>query len=128
MADMTIVNKKLMLAGLFLSKLVDSQDCDLLDVLEYVAFELPRMKRAARADAARQSLPKWVENKNQIAFYDFVLDNYVTDGVDVFLSQDSLSKMIKVKYHTVPDAIAALGPLAAIRAGFEELQKNVYAA
>ena len=111
-----------------LQKLVESQDCDLLDVLEYVAFELPRVKRAARADAARETLATWVKNDNQIEFYNFVLDNYVKDGVDVFLAQDGLSKMIKVKYQTIPDAVKALGPIPSIQSGFIELQKNVYAA
>lgn len=46
----------------------------------------------------------------------------------MFLFQDWLSKMIKTKYHTIPDAVNALGPIASIQAGFLELQKNVYAA
>ena len=111
-----------------LQKLVDSQDCDLLDVLEYVAFELPRKKRAARAAEARKTIPAWAANAKQVEFYNFVLDNYVADGVDVFLAADGLSKLVRVKYHTVPDAVRALGSLSAIHSGFVELQKRVYAA
>lgn len=48
-------------------------------------------------------------------------------GVDVFLASDGLSKMIKTKYHTIPDAVNALGSIASIQSGFLELQKNVYA-
>lgn len=49
-------------------------------------------------------------------------------GVDVFLASDGLSKMIKTKYHTIPDAVNALGSIASIQAGFIELQRNVYVA
>ena len=52
----------------------------------------------------------------------------VADGVDVFLASDGLSKMIKTKYHTIPDAVNVLGSIASIQTGFLELQKNVYAA
>ena len=52
----------------------------------------------------------------------------VADGVDVFLASDGLSKMIKTKYHTIPDAVNALGSIASIQTGFIELQRNVYVA
>ena len=52
----------------------------------------------------------------------------MADGVDVFLASDGLSKRIKTKYHTIPDAVNVLGSIASIQSGFLELQKNVYAA
>ena len=111
-----------------LQKLIDSEDCDLLDVLEYVAFEEPMKKRVERADAAKVGFPKWVKNENAKGFYMFVLDNYVKEGVDVFTRDDALSQLIVTKYGTLPDARRTLGDLAAIRAGFATLQKEVYAA
>ena len=111
-----------------LQKLMDSEDCDLLDVLEYVAFEVPMQKRAARAGAARKGLSQWVTDEHAKGFYAFVLDNYVQEGVDVFTRDDALSQLIVTKYHTIDDARSTLGNLAVIRTGFATLQRAVYAA
>ena len=111
-----------------LQKLMDSEDCDLLDVLEYVAFEVPMQKRAARAGAARKGLSQWVKDEHAKGFYTFVLDNYVQEGVDVFTRDDALSQLIVTKYHTIDDARSTLGNLAVIRTGFATLQRAVYAA
>ena len=111
-----------------LQKLIDSEDCDLLDVLEYVAFEIPMQKRAERADAARLGLSKWAKGNEAQDFYRFVLDNYVQGGVDVFTREDALSQLIITKYRTVNDAKARLGELKSIQRGFATLQREVYAA
>ena len=111
-----------------LQKLMDSEDCDLLDVLEYVAFEVPMQKRAARAGAARKGLSQWVTDEHAKGFYTFVLDNYVQEGVDVFTRDDALSQLIVTKYHTLLDARRILGDLRLISTGFATLQRAVYAA
>ena len=111
-----------------LQKLMDSEDCDLLDVLEYVAFEVPMQKRVERADTARTGLSRWVRDESAKGFYTFVLDNYVKEGVDVFTRDDALSQLIVTKYRTIDDARRVLGELAAIRNGFATLQREVYAA
>ena len=111
-----------------LQKLMDSEDCDLLDVLEYVAFEVPMQKRVERAGAARKGLSHWVTDEHAKGFYTFVLDNYVQEGVDVFTRDDALSQLIVPKYHTIDDARSTLGNLAVIRTGFATLQRAVYAA
>ena len=111
-----------------LQKLIDSEDCDLLDVLEYVAFEIPMQKRAERADTAKSSFVKWVKDENALGFYSFVLDNYVRDGVDVFTNEKAFSQLILTRYQTIPDAQSELGDLKAVKAGFARLQKEVYAA
>ena len=61
-------------------------------------------------------------------FYKFVLDNYVSGGVEVFTREDALSQLIVTKYRTINDAKTRLGELGAIRDGFATLQKKVYAA
>lgn len=110
-----------------LQKLIESEDCDLLDVLEFAAFELPMMKRAQRVQDAKAGLVKWVKDENHLAFYSFVLENYVVGGVDVFNREDALSSLLVTKYHTIPDAKTALGEIADIQSGFAALQKEVYA-
>ena len=111
-----------------LQKLINSEDCDLLDVLEFVAFEEPMKKRTERADTAKAGLSAWVGGEDAKRFFTFVLDNYVQVGFDVFTRDDALSQLIVTKYHTIDDARSTLGNLAAIRTGFATLQKEVYAA
>ena len=111
-----------------LQKLMESDDCDLLDVLEYVAFAIPKKKRAERAEAARRGLGKWVKGYEAQSFYKFVLDNYVQGGVDVFTRDNALSQLIITKYGTINDGKARLGGSKAIQLGFATLQKEVYAA
>ena len=111
-----------------LQKMMQSEDCDLLDVLEYVAFEIPMQKRAERAEAALLGLSKWAKGGEAQEFYRFVLDNYVSGGVEVFTREDALSQLIVTKYRTIGDAKERLGELGAIRDGFATLQKKVYAA
>lgn len=111
-----------------LQKLMDSEDCDLLDVLEYVAFEVPMQKRIERANSAKSGFGKWVKSEDARKFYTFVLDNYVQEGVDVFTRDDALSQLIITKYGTLPDARRLLGEISAIRDGFAALQREVYAA
>ena len=111
-----------------LQKLMASDDCDLLDVLEYVAFAIPTKKRAERAEAARRGLSKWVKGDEALNFYTFVLDNYVQGGVDVFTRDNALSQLIITKYGTINDGKARLGGSKAIQLGFATLQKAVYAA
>ena len=111
-----------------LQRMMDSEDCDLLDVLEYVAFEVPMQKRSMRAAAAKRGFSKWVSGENAKKFYTFVLENYVKEGVEVFTRDDALSQLIVTKYRTIDDARRTLGDLRGIRAGFASLQKEVYAA
>ena len=111
-----------------LQKMMDSEDCDLLDVLEYVAFEIPMQKRVERADTAKHRMVEWVKAPVEMEFYNFVLDNYVQGGVEVFTREDALSQLIVTKYRTVNDAKTLFGDLALIRDGFANLQREVYAA
>ena len=111
-----------------LQKMMDSEDCDLLDVLEYVAFEIPMQKRVERADAAKDRMVEWVKAPAEMEFYNFVLDNYVQGGVEVFTREDALSQLIVTKYRTVNDAKTLFGELGFIRDGFANLQREVYAA
>ena len=101
--------------------------CDLLDVLEYAAFEIPMQKRVQRAMVAKYGLSEWVKSDSHLAFYSFVLDNYVQEGVDVFNRDNALSSLLVTKYQTIQDAKNELGEIADIKDGFAALQKKVYA-
>ena len=107
--------------------LIDAEQSDLFDVLAYVAYTLPPVTRAERADHARVYINSKFNAKQQ-AFLDFVLQHYVTEGVEE-LEQSKLNPLLRLKYHdSITDAVADLGgqpeEITKVFAGF---QKYLYA-
>ena len=91
-----------------MQQLIDAEKSDLFDVLAYVAYALPPVTRAARADHARVHINSQFSTKQQ-AFLDFVLQHYVTEGVEE-LEQSKLNPLLRLKYHdSITDAVADLG-------------------
>jgi type I restriction enzyme R subunit len=107
-----------------IQKLIDAENSDLFDVLEYVAFVKPTLTRAERALATRPGLNK-VLTANQVDFIDFVLERYVATGVEE-LDDDRLPDLIKLKYKALQDGIAALGGVEAAREAFIGFQQFLY--
>jgi len=105
-------------------KIIDAEDSDLFDVLAYVAFALQPMPRADRAAEARQTIHGSF-NDRQEAFLAFVLEQYVSLGVDE-LDQDKLSSLLELKYHSLSDAVLELGRPEDIRHAFVGFQKFLY--
>jgi type I restriction enzyme R subunit len=58
-------------------------------------------------------------------FLDFVLAQYVSQGVGE-LDQEKLGSLLELRYHTVNDAAAKLGGVAAIRDAFVGFQAYLY--
>lgn len=59
---------------------MEAEKSDRFDVLAYVAYALPPVTRAARAEQARVYINSNFNAKQQ-AFLDFVLVHYVNEGV-----------------------------------------------
>ena len=107
--------------------IIDAQNSDLFDVLAYVAYALQPVTRADRADHARQGIQSQFNDKQQ-AFLDFVLSQYVKEGVQE-LDQEKLSPLLKLKYNNaISDAMVDLGDAAQIRSAFIGFQKYLYQA
>ena len=67
-----------------------------------------------------------VFNDRQQAFLDFVLDQYVTLGVDE-LDDEKLTPLLMLRYKSaISDAVADLGPAGKIRQVFVGFQKYLY--
>ena len=65
-------------------------------------------------------------DSKQQAFLDFVLAQYVKEGVGE-LNQDKLSPLLKLKYNNaISDAIADLGQPELIKGTFSDFQKFLY--
>jgi type I restriction enzyme R subunit len=108
---------------LAMQHLIDAEKSDLFDVLAYVAFALPTVTRVLRADQARVHINSKF-NAKQKAFLDFVLQHYVTEGVEE-LEQNKLNPLLRLKYHdSIADAVADLGgkpeEIGRIFAGFQQ--------
>ena len=112
---------------LTLQKLMDMEQSDLYDVLEYVFNgDYVAMTRDARATAAQSSLFTSLDNQ-QKEFIQFVLSKYVEMGVDE-LDQDKLPILLTNKYQSLPDAQEVLGDALAIRKLFIQFQAHLYEA
>lgn len=86
-----------------LRTMLQMQNCDLLDVLEYIGFETPGLARVERANLVREQFIPQMATEQQV-FFNFILDYYVRNGYKE-LGKDNLSKLIMQKYESTADAI-----------------------
>lgn len=106
-----------------LQRIIDAEKSDLFDVLAYIAYDKGMKDRKERADAARALLTSY--NDKQRAFLDFVLDQYVQDGVQE-LNEEKLPPLLVLKYRSIPDAVKEMGDIATIRESFTGFQRWLY--
>lgn len=107
-----------------MQKIIEAENSDLFDVLAFVAFAMEPKTREQRADAAKAAAAQGLTDKQQ-AFVDFVLAQYIKQGVDE-LDQEKLSPLLRLKYRALPDAFAELGKPDQIRRVFVDFQKYLY--
>lgn len=107
-----------------MQKLIEAENSDLFDVLAYVAFEAAPETRSERASKAQVVMHQQFNDKQQ-AFVDFVLAQYVKQGVDE-LDAEKLSPLLKLKYTALNDALKDLGSPEQIRQVFFGFQRYLY--
>ena len=107
-------------------RMINAEKSDLYDVLAYVAFALSPISRQERVNAHRTAIFAHYGDR-QREFLDFVLDQYVKQGVGE-LDDQKLPQLIDLKYQAVADAVAELGQVADIREMFIGFQKHLYEA
>ena len=107
-----------------MQRIIDAEESDLFDVLAHVAYALPPQTREVRAASAKHYNRDHFNGKQQ-AFLDFVLQHYVRVGVEE-LDQDKLPPLLRLRYHTIADAVADLGPPNEIQAMFVGFQRSLY--
>ncbi|MCF8231011.1 MAG: DEAD/DEAH box helicase family protein [Bacteroidales bacterium] len=106
-----------------LRKLVHGEDSDLYDVLSYVAYHKDMVPRMERAQNAKVYLNSY--NHKQQQFLNFVLEQYVRDGVKE-LDDAKLPDLLELKYQSIADAKAELGDIQSIRETFIKFQEHLY--
>ena len=108
-----------------MQKIIDAEKSDLFDVLANVAYAKPPETREVRAAQARVHINTQFNAKQQV-FLDFVLQHYVSVGVEE-LDQEKLTPLLRLKYHnSIADAVADLGRPEEIGKVFAGFQKYLY--
>ena len=107
-----------------LRELINAENSDLFDVLQYIAFSNPAISRKERVDLAEDNIYNFI-NKDQVEFIRFVLNNYIQEGIDE-LDISNLSTIIDAKYGSIYEAQKELGSSDAIKETFTDFQKYLY--
>lgn len=107
-----------------LQELINAQDSDLFDVLEYIAYAKPPITRAARAETNKDNIYNLLNDK-QREFVSYVLRNYVEVGVDE-LDVSKLSTVLTAKYGSINAAQQELGSVQDIQSTFVDFQAELY--
>ena len=104
--------------------LINAENSDLLDVLEYISFLQPPISREQRvAKSQSQIFSPLTDEQKQ--FVEFILSKYIETGVEE-LDQEKLPHLLTLKYKAIEDAKEILGTIESIRNLFVSFQKNLY--
>ena len=103
--------------------LMDADDCDLLDVLEYIAFQKRPVNRSIRVQKANLYTGK--QTTEQMAFIQYLASVYIKAGIDE-LEADRLPKLMTNKYGTIVEGTAALGGIEQAIWTFNNFQRSLY--
>ncbi|CAN2220319.1 HsdR Type I site-specific restriction-modification system, R (restriction) subunit and related helicases [Candidatus Nanopelagicaceae bacterium] len=109
-----------------IQELIDAQNSDLFDVLEFVKYALKPVSREARAKKSRSIMEAGIEAK-QLEFVDFLVSQYVESGVEE-LEESKLETLLEIKYSDVFEGIKTIGngEVSKVRNLFLTFQKNLY--
>ena len=108
-----------------LQQLINAENSDIFDVLEYIAFAIKPISREERVAKAQTNIFIGLEN-NQKEFLEFVLSKYIEIGIEE-LDQEKLPSLLKIKYQAINDATQVLGGVDKIRQTFINFQNRLSA-
>ena len=107
-----------------LQEIINAENSDLFDVLQYIAYAKPPISRAARVETNEDNIYTML-NTEQREFVRYVLNNYVEIGVDE-LDVSKLSTILSAKYGSIHAAQQQLGEIDDIRNTFIGFQEYLY--
>ena len=112
---------------ILLRNMLNLQKCDLLDVLEYIAYDSTPMERVKRVELVKKQYVDSL-NKEQREFDNLILEYYAYNGFKE-LGSDKLKTFINIKFNSMRDAKEKLQmSVAEMRAHYFELQRRLYSA
>ncbi len=109
-----------------LQQLINAENSDIFDVLEYISYAIKPISREERVAKAQTNIFNKLDN-NQKEFLEFVLSKYIETGIEE-LDQEKLPDLLKIKYFAINDATKLLGGVNKIRDTFINFQKYLFAA
>lgn len=109
-----------------IKRIITGEDNDIFDVIQYLAYNTEMKSRQERAEQCRLLAFDNIESRKH-AFIDFVLQQYVKEGVGE-LDPERVGELIKLKYGTPINAIQELGDIKSIKTTFSDFQKYLYIA
>ena len=110
-----------------LRNMLKLQKCDLLDVLEYIAYNSTPIERVKRVELVKKQYVDAL-NKEQREFDNLILEYYASNGFKE-LGSDKLKTFINIKFNSMRDAKERLNmSVADIREHYFELQRKLYRA
>lgn len=107
-----------------MQKVIDAENSDIFDVLEYIAYATAPISREARVAGAQSNIFALL-NRQQKEFLEFVLSKYIETGVEE-LDEAKLPQLLELKYQSVHDGVEVLGEVPQIRSTFIDFQKHLY--
>lgn len=106
-------------------RLLGMEECDMFDVLEYLAFATTPMERIKRVELVRADYYQ-KQNDKKKAFLDFLMQYYVINGYKE-LSIESLPNLLSIHYGTLLDATRQLNmDVEQIRGTYLDFQRQLY--
>ena len=106
-------------------RLMGCENCDLYDILAYLAYETTPLERAKRVELVRQDYYPKLDIPMQ-ELVDFLMTQYVRNGYKEF-AQDNLSTLLRMKYGTPVDAMQQLNrTIPQIQDSYLRFQRELY--
>jgi type I restriction enzyme R subunit len=107
-----------------IQKLIEAEQSDIFDVLEFVAFAKEPITREERVQVTRPDLRSNL-TEEQREFIEFVLNRYIQTGV-AELDDKQLPILLQLKYLAIGDAARKLGGADKAREIFLQAQRALY--
>lgn len=109
-----------------LQKMIDAEQSDLFDVLNYISFLTPTISRVERVEQTKGKILEGL-NEKQKEFLGFVLSKYEEKGVEE-LDEEKLPVLLNLKYNAIANAVDMLGDVDSIRSIYFGFQRDLYGA
>ncbi|HOV12704.1 MAG TPA: DEAD/DEAH box helicase family protein [Spirochaetota bacterium] len=107
-----------------MQRLIEAENSDIFDVLEYISFAIKPISREERVKIAEPFIFGSIEGR-QKEFLEFILSKYIETGVEE-LDQEKLPDLLALKYQSITDAMEILGGITIIKDMFIAFQKYLY--
>ncbi len=103
--------------------LIDADESDLLDVLEYISFNVEPIQRAERVQRTDPYVSSLTAQQQD--FVKYVITLYIREGIEE-LGTSKLPEILKMKYGSIGDGTMALGGLDVAKNTFYGFQRSLY--